>query len=132
MFAVALEFQPGTNGRRRLRGPGWDRWLMCVMAMGATVERPFALPVGDALAVGAEIPVLVAIRMTPTTNQVCIVEVHRFSEKRRQITAGIKIVTRYAPDSSGPVFQLNLMRRIELPYLGSGLHSGVALNARVE
>jgi hypothetical protein len=36
----------------------------------------------------------VAVRMTPTTNQVCIVEVHSFSEKRRQITAGINIVTR--------------------------------------
>jgi hypothetical protein len=67
---------------------------MRVMAMGATVERPFTLPVVDALAMRTEIPVLVAVRMTPATNQVCIVEVHSLSEKRRQITAGINIVTR--------------------------------------
>ena len=105
---------------------------MRVVAMGATVERPFTLPVVDALAVGAEIPILVAARMTTTANQVCVVEIHRFAKKRLQITAGIKIVTRYTPDTPKPVFQLNLMRCIELPYFRIRLHNLVALNTRVK
>ena len=105
---------------------------MRVVAMGATVERPFTLPVVDALAVGAEIPILVAVRMTTTANQVYVVEVHRFSKKRLQITAGIKIVTRYAPDTPRPVFQHNLMWRIELPYFRIRFHKFVALNTRVK
>ena len=77
-----------------MRCPCLDRWIMCIMAVGATVESPFTLPVGDPLAVGAEIPILVATRMTPTTNQVCIVEVDRFAKKRNQVAAYIEVVTR--------------------------------------
>ena len=70
--------------------------------------------------------------MTTTTNQVFVVEVHRFAKKRLQITAGIKIVTRHTPDTPRAVLHHNLMRRKELPYFRIGLHRFVALNTRVK
>jgi len=132
VFGGVLEFQSGANGRGGLRCPGLDRRAMRIMAMGAIVQRAVILPVCDTLTVGSEIPVLVAVRMAATADQVCLIEVHRLAKQSLQSIAVVEIMTRQTPDSPTPVLNLRIMRCIQFPNLWIRFHGCMTLSARIE
>jgi len=129
---AALELQPGANGRRRFGCPRLDRRIVGIVAMRTVVQRAFVLPIGDALSMGSEIPVLVAVRMAPPADEVCLIKIYGFAEQGVKVIALLEIVTRQAPDSAAPVLELHLVRRSQFAYLRVGFHGRMAYRARIE
>jgi hypothetical protein len=105
---------------------------MGVVAVRTIVLCSIALPVAYTFAMYSEIPVLVAVCVTPTAYQMCFIEIYQLIKQRSQVIAVSEIMTGQTPDSPTPMLQLRVMHRIETTYLGVRLHSRVTLGTWIK
>ena len=132
MFDAVLELQSGANGRRGFRCPWLDRRVMGVVAVRTIILYSIALQVAYTLAMNSEIPVLVAVSVTPTAYQMCLIEIYQLIKQRSQVIAVFEIMTGQTPDSATPMFQLRVMHRIETTYLSVRLHGSMTLGTWIK
>ncbi|MCK5325875.1 MAG: hypothetical protein KAJ57_07695 [Woeseiaceae bacterium] len=132
MFDAVLKLQSGANGRRGFRCPWLDRRVMGVVAVRTIILCSLALQVAYTLAMNSEMPVLVAVCVTPTAYQMCLIEIYQLIKQRSQVIAVSEIMTGQTPDSPAPMFQLRVMHRIETTYLSVRLHGSMTLGTWIK